>query len=190
MLMDGQLVAAELPAFRPAGAPRVRAAALESPRRREWVEGCRPPEGQGPRRPSAEAAPRIHLGRSDPSSRRAARAKRRAPAAERPGPACAQGCFWSGAGWQWLASQEGEKRPLPRPSSRWVKAARCAASRTERCALQNWALALALTLRRCQPRTCSGCWPLGEPSGKCFPLRCTTADPELQRVNRGKESRD
>jgi len=52
------------------------------------------------------------------------------------------------------------------------------------------ALALALTLRRCQPRTCSGCWPLGEPSGKCFPLRCTTADPELQRVNRGKESRD
>ena len=114
VLIDGQLAAAELPAIRPAGATPVWAAALESPSRREWVEGRRPPAGLGPRRPSAGAAPRLPLGRSDPSSRRSARAKRRAPAAEllcwlgRP---CAAWCCWSGAGWRWLASQEGEKTP-------------------------------------------------------------------------------
>jgi len=70
-----------------------------------------------------------------------------------------------------LHRRKEKKRPHSRPTSRWVKAA----SRE---------LALALTRRRCQPRTCSGCWPLGEPSGKCSPLRCTTADPELQQDNR------
>ena len=119
MLIDGQLAAAELPAIRPAGATPVRAAALESPSRREWVEGRRPPAGLGPRRPSAGAAPRLPLGRSDPSSRRSARAKRRAPAAEllwwlgRP---CAAWCCWSGAGWRWLALQEGEKTPPLAPT--------------------------------------------------------------------------
>ena len=73
-----------------------------------------PPAGLGPRQPSAGAAPRLPLGRSDPSSRRSARAKRTAPAAELlwwPGRPCAAWCCWSGAGWRWLASQEGEKTP-------------------------------------------------------------------------------
>ena len=119
MLIDGQLAAAELPAFRPAGAPRVRAAALESPSRREWVEGRRPPAGLGPRRPSAGAAPRLPLGRSDPSSRRSARARKTAPAAELKwwlGRPCAAWCCWSGAGWRWLASKEGEKTPPLAPT--------------------------------------------------------------------------
>ena len=78
------------------------------------MEGRRPPAGLGLRQPSAGAAPRLPLGRSDPSSRRSARARRTEQAAELlwwPGRPCAAWCCWSGAGWRWLASQEGEKTP-------------------------------------------------------------------------------
>ena len=174
MLIDGQLAAAELPAFRPAGAPRFRAAALESPSRREWVEGRRPPAGLGPRQPSAGAAPMLPLGRSDPSSRRSARAKRRAPAAEllwwlgRP---CAAWCCWSGAGWRWLASQKGEKTPplAPiKPQGQGRKQGAC----------------LGLDPAALPARQVAGAW--ANHWGKCSPLRCTTADAELQQTNRVK----
>ena len=133
VLIAGQLAAAELPAFRPAGATPVWAAALESPSRREWVEGRRPPAGLGPRRPCAGAAPRRPLGRSDPSSYRLARAKKRAPAAELlwlPGRPWAAWCCWSGADWRWLASQEGEKTPPLAPTK---PQGQCRPGGTERC---------------------------------------------------------
>jgi hypothetical protein len=113
----------------------------------------------------------LPLGRSDPSSRRSARARRRAPAAEQPGWTCAAWCCWSGAGWRWLASQEGD--PPSCPSSRWVKAA----SRALAC----------LDLDPAGAASPSGCWRLGEPSRKCSPLCCITADPELQQDNRVKK---
>ena len=72
------------------------------------------PAGIGIRRPGAGAAPILPLGRSDPNSCRLARAKKRAPAAELlwlPGRPLAAWCCLSGAGWRWLASQEGEKTP-------------------------------------------------------------------------------
>ena len=78
-----------------------------------------PPADLGPRQPSAGAAPRLPLGRSDPSSRRSARARRTEQAAELlwwPGRPCAAWCCWSGAGWRWLASQEGEKTPPLAPT--------------------------------------------------------------------------
>jgi hypothetical protein len=92
---------------------------------------------------------------------------------------CAAGAEQGGGG---LHRWKEKKRPHLRPTSRRVKAA-------------SRALALALTLRRCQPNTraaplgalCAiGCWRLGKPSGKCSPLRCTTADPELHQANRVK----